>query len=477
MRCVMLRKVFAVIAFLTMIGVPSARCVLAETPQTLTPQDAQEIAFDATVYGFPLVIMDLTRQVFTAVSAPESLGAPANQFGNKRVFPDASFTTVVRPNADTLYSSAWIDTSPEPIVLSLPDTQSRYYLMPMLNMWTDAFASPGSRTTGCSAGEYAITGPSWSGALPVGLTEVGSSTRFVWIVGRFACAGPSDYESVWSIQDLLELTPLSAWGTADYQPPAEVPVDPEVDTTAAPLAQLLAMSAAEYLGEVCRLMVDNPPYLADGPLLAKLAELGIEAGADYSSHFAGLDDVFRSAIEAGYRSALASLPTQSIGTIKNGWWLPYGTGSYGTDYMLRAATAYQGLGANLVADAFYPTALTDESGDKLSSDRPYVLHFSKDEIPPVDGFWSLSMYNDRIMFVDNRIGRYCLGSLSDPPLVRNPDGSLDIYLQRDPPAVELLSNWLPTPQSGGFQVTLRLYWPRQPVLDRTWVPPALRAVP
>ncbi len=181
MKNVILHKFLVLIVLLLTVSTVAAGCTLGEhsAQQTVNRQEAQQIAYDATIYGFPLVIMDLTRQVLTAVPAPNANGAPVNQFANKKVFPDATFTNVVNPNADTLYSSAWIDTAKEPIIISLPDTQGRYYLMPMLNYWTDVFASPGSRTTGTGSGNFAITGPNWSGKLPEGITEMKSSTRWV----------------------------------------------------------------------------------------------------------------------------------------------------------------------------------------------------------------------------------------------------------------------------------------------------------
>jgi len=477
MKNIILHRFLILIVLMIIAGTVATGCAFTvdTARQKVSPQEAQQIAYDTTVYGFPLVIMDLTRQVFTAVPAPNAYGAPVNQFGNKKVFPDATFTNVVNPNADTLYSSAWVDTGKEPVILSLPDTHGRYYLMPMLNYWTDAFASPGSRTTGTGTGNYAITGPNWSGKLPEGITEMRSSTRCLWIVGRIACTGPSDYENVWILQDQLKLTPLSAWGT-NYVPPANVPVDPNVNTKVSPLNQLLALDAANYFNYVCQLMVENPPYEADAPLLAKMAKIGIKPGADYKSYFAGLDNGVKSAIQTGYQSALDKIPAEGMGSIKNGWQLPYGTGNYGTDYTLRAAIAYRGLGANLVDDAFYASASTGSDGAKFSSDNKYVIHFSQNEIPPVNGFWSLSMYNEKILFAANPINRYCLGSLSEPPLIKNPDGSIDIYIQRDSPDSAKMPNWLPAPASGSFQLTLRLYWPQQPVMDRSWIPPAVQLV-
>jgi len=302
-----------------------------------------------------------------------------------------------------------------------------------------------------------------------------SSTRWVWIVGRIACAGPSDYENVWKLQDQLKLIPLSAWGT-NYVPPANVPIDPNVNTKVSPLNQLLALDAASYFSYVCQLMVDNPPYEADAPLLAKMAKIGIKPGDDYKSYFAGLDNGVKSAIQTSYKSALDRIPAEGVDVMKNGWQLPYGTGNYGTDYTLRAAVAYRGLGANSIDDAFYASASTSSDGARLSGNNKYALHFSKDDIPPVNGFWSLSMYNEKILFAANPINRYCLGSLSEPPLIKNSDGSIDIYIQRDSPDSAKMLNWLPAPASGDFSLTLRLYWPQKSVIDKSWVPPAVSLV-
>jgi len=442
--------------------------------QTIDPQDAQQIAYDAAVYGFPPVIMDLTRQVFTAVPKPMENGAPVNQFGNKKEFPDAAFTAVVRPNADTLYSAAWVDTAGEPFILSLPDTAGRYYMMPMMNYWTDVFSAPGSRTTGTGAGDFAVTGPGWSGKLPEGVTQIKSPGRWVWIIGRIACSGSADYDNVHKIQDQLKLTPLSKWGT-DYTPPADVPVDPGVNRSVAPLDRLLTMDAPSYFNNVCRLMLESPPYAADTPILTRMAEIGIKPGADYPAYYAGLDDDIKSAIQAGYQAALKDMSQAKLGDMKNDWQMVYGTGDYGTDYMFRASVDYQGLGANLNADAFYETTFTDGDGQIFSSDKRYVLHFDKDQIPPINGFWSLTLYNDKMAFADNPINRYSLGSLSNPPLIINSDGSLDIYIQRDAPD-PVTPNWLPAPAAGNFSLALRLYWPKEIVVDKGWAAPAVQPV-
>jgi len=480
MKNVYMHKFMVLIALIILVSSIAAGCAPGEqssqpTQQAIDPKEAQQIAYDATVYGFPLVIMDLTRQAFTAVPAPTENGAPVGQFSNKRAFPDATFTTVVRPNADTLYSTAWIDTAKEPVILSVPDSNGRYYMISLQDYWTDVFASLGSRTSGTGAGNFAITGPKWSGELPEGVTEVKSPTRWVWIIGRFACSGSSDYDNVHKLQDQMKLTPLSAWG-AGYTPPASVAVDPNVSRKVSPLDQLLAMDAPTYINYFCRVMVENPPYAADAPFLDKAAGIGIKPGADYQAYFAGLDDDVKSAIQAGYQSALAKIPMTGPGDEKNGWRMVYGAGDYGTDYMLRAIIDYQGLGANLDDDAFYPSLYRNTDGEWLSSDNKYVLHFDKDVIPPANGFWSLSMYNDKILFAANPINRYNLGSMSDPPLITNPDGSIDIYIQRDSPDPAGTPNWLPAPAGGNFSLTLRLYWPKESVVDKSWAPPAIQLV-
>lgn len=477
MKILYMHRFLIFIVLFIMIGVMTLGCTLkgSASKLTISPEEAQQISYNATIYGFPLVIMDLTRKAFTAVPEATENAAPVNQFSNKEAFPDATFITVVRPNADTLYSTAWVDTAREPVILSVPDTDGRYYMMSLQDYWTNVFASVGSRTTGTGAGNFAITGPTWSGELPEGVTEMKSPTRWAWIIGRYACAGSSDYDNVHKLQNQLKLMPLSAWGI-DYVPPTDVPVDPSVNRKVSPLDQLLAMDAPTYINYFCQLMVENPPYKADASLLDEAAKIGIKQGVDYKSYFAGLADDIKSAIQIGYKSALVKIPQTGPGDQKNGWRMVYGAGDYGTDYMLRAIIDYQGLGANLDDDAFYPSLYRDANGAWLSSDKKYVLHFDKDRIPPVNGFWSLSMYNDKILFAANPINRYNMGSLSDPPLAKNPDGSLDIYIQRDSPESARMPNWLPSPASGNFSLTLRLYWPKESVVDKSWVPPAIQMV-
>src|SRR5215472_1019187 len=210
--------------------------------QSATPtnaaNDVKTTAQESYIFGYPLLLMDATRAKLSNVPHSTEVGsAPMNQFAHMKTFPDASFTEVVSPNADTLYSQGWLDLAKEPIVLSVPDTHGRYYLMPMLDAWTNVFASPGKRTTGTGKGTFAITGPRWSGSLPANVKEIKSPTDMVWIIGRTQTNGKADFAAVNAIQNQYKLTPLSAWGKP-YTPPSDVATDPNVDMKTPPVEKV-----------------------------------------------------------------------------------------------------------------------------------------------------------------------------------------------------------------------------------------------
>ena len=249
---------------------------------------AQAAAKDAYLYGYPLVLMDVTRAKMTNVPSPSGNSAPMGQFASIRAFPDATFTDVVSPNADTLYSIAWLDLEQEPIVMSVPDTHGRYYLMEMLDGWTNVIPSPGKRTTGTGKADFAVTGPGWSGTLPAGVKEIKSPTALVWVIGRTQTNGKADYAAVHAIQDGYKLTPLSAWGKP-YTPPKDVPVDPKVDMKTPPVELVASMDAATFFNRLAMLMKDNPPAAADAPMVAKMASIGIVPGQPFDLNKNGSD--------------------------------------------------------------------------------------------------------------------------------------------------------------------------------------------
>jgi hypothetical protein len=425
---------------------------------------AAKIATDAVAYGLPLVVAELTRRVSTNVVAPEpNAHAPMNQFGHMAEYPTAANHTIVRMNVDTLYSFAFLDLTKEPIILSVPDTKGRYYLMPLIDAWTNVFASPGKRTTGTKAGNFAITGPGWSGTLPAGMVEYKSPTNTVMVGGRTQANGPTDYAAVHAIQAQYKLTPLSAWGTK-YTPP-QGSVDPGIDM-APPVEQLARMTDRQYFELLAQLLKASTPPAADAPALAQFARIGLVPGQDFD--FARLDPAVVKGLEGSVAKTLAMLQAaaKNIGPLQNGWSsLPRNIAAFGTDYATRAVIALVGFGANLEADAIYPSAFVDDAGQPLDGASKYTLHFDKGQTPPANAFWSLTLYNADSFFVDNPLNRYNIAAWM--PLKYNKDGSLDLYIQHESPGKALESNWLPAPD-GAFNITNRIYWPKPAALDGTW---------
>jgi hypothetical protein len=450
---------------------------LGAMPGALTAREARALAEEAYIFGYPLVLMDVSREVMTATPHPSEQGAPVNQFAHMRAFPDPSFTDVISPDVDTLHSSAWLDVSREPVVLSLPDMGDRYYMVPMLDGWTDVFTSPGTRTTGSSAANYVITWREWRGTLPAGMRMVTAPTAMVWIIGRIRTSGKTsganDYPAVRTLQDRFRLTPLSKWGKP-YTPSQNVPVAANVNRWDAPVDQVARMDAMTFFSRLNTLLVTNPPKATDAPVMELIARIGVEPGVGVDH--ARLDEAIASAVNAGMEAARAKIAesARTMGdTPVNGWLIMTGLGRYGTDYLKRAVVALIGLGANLPEDAIYPHATMDSDGQPLTGQRRYTLHFDAGKLPPVNGFWSLTMYNERQFLVENPINRYSIGDRD--PLRYNADGSLDLYIQHDSPGGEREANWLPAPE-GAFNIIMRLYWPQPAVLEGEWAPPPIQRV-
>ena len=441
---------------------------------TVSQQEATEIAREAYIYAYPLVLMEMTRRFSTNVPDTRRFTkAPMNQFANVPAFPDDKFRAVVRPNADTLYSIVWFDVSKEPLLVRVPDSGGRYYLMPTLDMWTDVFDSAGKRTTGTGEQLLAIAAPGWQGKLPANATLIHSPTSIGWMIGRTQTNGKPDYDAVHQFQAGFTATPLSQWGKP-YQPPAGK-INPDWDITTPPVTQVEKLDPAAYFSLFTELTKRNPPHASDYSVLSRMRRLGIEPGKPFVFDTASPE--VQRALTEGSAVALKEIKARfrEIGVANAGWRTNLtAIGTYGTDYLGRAAVAYAGLGANTVEDAVYPTAVTDADGQPFSSDKAYVLHFAKDQIPPVRAFWSLTMYNQAQFFAANTENRYAIGDRD--ALQYNPDGSLDIYIQRESPGKDKESNWLPAPASGPFTMNLRLYWPKREVLVGSWSPPGVKRV-
>ena len=432
----------------------------------LLKNEIYDIGLKAYIFAYPFVLLQVTKEM----SVDELSEMHLNRFAHMREFPTTNFHYIVRPNVDTLYSNAWLDLNAEPIILSVPDTHDRYYLMEMLDAWTNVFASIGKRTTGTQAQQFAIVGPDCQGTIPNGLHIIHAPTNTIWILGRTQTNGKKDYAFVHKIQDGYTLTPLTA-----FQQKKKIMgtylKNISKSSQGSPSEIIEKMDIKTFYTLFVEGLRNNPPAKDDAPLLKELHNIGIVAGKDFESK--QLSNDVLSSLEEAKKDALKIFKDQSIAFTKpvNGWNIMRSNiGIYGTDYLMRAIVAFIGIGANLPEDAVYPTAFIDGDGNQLHGTNAYVIHFNKDEIPPVNAFWSVTLYDKNSFLVSNPIDRYALGDRD--PLTYNDDGSLDIWIQSEEPNVAKKSNWLPSSEDN-FNVTLRLYWPKESVLNGAWNPPAI----
>ncbi len=466
-------------------SIAAALALVVATPvraaEPITEQEAHAIAVDAYIYLYPLVTMDVTRSQLTNVEPGKggALGGPMNTFANVPAFPAADFRAVVRPNFDTLYSSGYLDLTKEPMVVSVPDTGGRYYLLPMLDMWSDVFASPGWRTTGTQAGNFLVTPPGWRPdlrdrfidefKLPKETQRIEAPTPYAWIIGRIKTDGPPDYDSVHKVQAGLKITPLSDWGKSPK--PVEVKIDPSLDMKTPPKIQVDTMAAGKYFAYAAELLKVQPPHVTDQPIIAQMKRIGIEPGKSFDIDKVspavkkGLTD----APEDGQKLMAWKIPT--VARVANGWSMNSDTmGVYGNYYLKRAIVAQLGLGANLPEDAIYPLNIGDEAGKPLDGSGKYKISFEKGATPPVNAFWSITLYDSEGFQVANTLNRFAVSSWM--PFKYNADGSLDLYFQNESPGKDKEVNWLPAPKAA-FNLTMRLYGPKSEALTGKWNPPAI----
>ena len=391
------------------------------------------------------------------VDKTEGMHAPSGQFANIKRYPPADFRGVSAPNADTLYSVAWLDLA-EPQVFSHPDMGKRFYLFEMTDLWMTDFATPGTRTAGGQAANYLITGPGWAGALPAGMKQIKCATRYMVILGRtYADGTDQDYAAVNALQVQYKIVPLSAYGKSyAYQAPPVNP-NPGFSMTDAPQVVILGIDTSTYFNMMARLMGDAaPPATEDAPMLTRMAKIGLVPGQKFD--MTKLEPAMQTALKDLGKAALQRIEASkdSLGAMVNGWVVTKGLGVYGTDYMKRAVVAAFGWPANLPQDAVYPYTEVDGSGQKLSGANKYTLIFAMGETPPVDGFWSITMYeiDKGWWFVPNALNKFTVSPRNNPTY--NPDGSLTLYFQNESPGQDKEANWLPAPK-GDFIPMLRMY--------------------
>jgi hypothetical protein len=390
----------------------------AQAQPSVTEQEAYAIGINAYLYFYSLVTMDITRKQLTNAEPGKGLAGPMNTFVNIPEYPTADMKVVVRPNFDTLYSSGWLDLTKEPVIVSVPDTDGRYYLLPMLDMWTDVFASPGWRTTGTQAGNFIVIPPGWRPdlrdrlieKLPKDTQRIDAPTPYVWIIGRTKTGGPQDYDAVHKIQAGYKITPLSQWGKAPE--PVQVKIDPTIDMKTPPKIQVDTMDAGKFFADAAELMKLQPPHITDQPIIAIMKRIGIEVGKSFDID--KVDPAVKKALERVPRGAqeLMRWKVSSLARVANGWAMNTDTmGVYGNYYLKRAIVTQLGLGANLPEDAIYPMNLGDKSGNPLDgTNNKYTIHFDKAAIPPVNAFWSITLYDKEGYQVVNSLNRFAVSS-------------------------------------------------------------------
>lgn len=446
-----------------------------------------DIALKAYIYAYPMVLLEVTRS--------QDIYLPDNTLYSQYSFPDASFKKVVSPNLDTLYSEAWIDLSNGPVTLTLPDMgdykgHDRYYLVQLMDAWTDTFADMGTRTSGNSEQVYTIVGPHWKGEIPgSNLNIIKSPTNRVWLVVRIFCdnTNPEDIQIVNDLQNRITLTKgqhgkgVTKGLKEDHSIACEV-----VDPALTPPEIVTKMSAQCFYETFANIMMKNPPHQEDWPMLALLQKIGIYPGTPFD--FSGLSNDIQEALvraAADAPAVIQGIATMAPGITENNFWQvdTVVNGSYGASYALRAFVALVGLGANLPDDAVYSRPLQTV---QLDGSKNYKIHFAnKEQFPPVadEGFWSITLYDAHNHLVANSISKYAIRSVDAGNFVTNDDGSVDIYIQNQPPAPTgnqdtdseiQANNWLPAP-TGQFVVQLRMYWPLTSVVYGTspWQMPAV----
>ena len=432
-----------------------------------------KILTDAYLFGYPMLTMHYTHLTSTNVKQNNRMGkAPLNQWAGMDKFPKAGFTSVVRPNLDTYYSLIYADLEDEALYIHIPATE-RYYLIPVLNAYGDVVTSLGSRTSGQGELDIALVGPEFKGEIPSDLLVVKSNTSLNWLLGRVAVRNDKDgISEVEEFQNKLVSVPLDERNNGSYLLPKG---NISEENKFVPMDKVDGLSIEAFFNKMMLLMVSNPPQEGDSILMKEMAALGITPGGTFNwSQFSSQEqDLIRQIPNKVQEQFTNTTAKPKAELMQNGWMVnTMGLGNYGTDYALRAYVSKIGYGANEPIDAVYPNSAIDANGNNYNGSNNYILHFEKSELPPVKGFWSITLYNKKGFLVENAIQRYNLGSMKD--LTYNSDGSLDIYIQKESPEGHE-SNWLPSPGQGiEYELTFRMYWPMDSVLNKTWIMPGVR---
>ncbi|MCS4434206.1 DUF1254 domain-containing protein [Aquiflexum gelatinilyticum] len=465
------------IATLFVLGAMFTACSPKTKTDNLSPEEARQIAKDAYIFSYPL-LMGYQAQYYRSV--PESPGyrAPLNEVSHDTEPADHTRIDVVTMNGDTPYSAFGLDLRAEPMVLSVSKIEDRYYVFQCIDLFTHNFAFIGTRTTGTEPGDFLFVGPGWEGDIPKEKFKAVfySESQFISIIGRTQLKGNDDLPNVLEIQKSYKLQPLSVFEGKPAKPSLEVdwvPLDPK------------EFGDARFIKYVnFYLSMLEPFHEEDSAELERFEKIGIKPGAGFDS--ANYSPEVLSAINAGIKDGIDSIQQKATNIAKqvNGWNMMDAFGSrsfYKGDRLLRAAAVMVGIYANDKEEAFYPIAYVDADGEVLDgSKHQYRIDFTPANTPPAKYFWSVTMYNKQAdgvagYMVENPINRYLINSTTQG-LVKDKDGNFSIYLQHEAPTDKgQLANWLPAPAEP-FYLVLRIYGPEEPALNGTWQPPVINKV-
>jgi hypothetical protein len=452
------------------------RSDVGSTPQGIhaTPAELREIVKDAYVYGFPMVdSYRIQYSYFVDETHPEHKGAWNHLHSVARVYTPQD-KAIQTPNSDTPYSFLGADLRAEPLVLSVPAIpKSRYYSLQFIDMYTHNFAYVGSRATGNDAGHYLLAGPAWKGSAPEGVKSViRSETDFAFVLYRTQLFGARDIEDVKKIQAQFQVRPLSQF-TATAPPSPAPPVD-----FMRPLSAESQKTSPEFFAILNFLLRFTPTHPSETALMQRFAKVGV--GRDQSFDVAALSAEQRQAVEQGMSDAwkaFARFKNEEVDTGKRSSADGFGTREFlRNDYMARMASAVLGIYGNSKEEANYPVYFVDAERKPLDgATGRYTVRFAPGQLPPVQAFWSLTMYElPASLLTENAINRYLINSTMEPTLIRDADGGITLYIQHESPGKDRNANWLPAPK-GPFFMVLREYWPKPEALNGTWkLPPAIR---
>ena len=440
--------------------------------------ETKAIAEEGFIYGLPIVMNYAVMYEYAVDKNSGQFKAPFNEIKNVPAVFTSKDTAIITPNSDTPYSFLWMDLRAEPMVLSVPAVdKSRYYAVMLCDGNTYNFGYIGSRATGSDAGDYMVVGPQWKGDAPAGVKKVfRSTTQFALAGYRTQLFNPADMPNVIKVQAGYKVQPLSAY-LKQPAPPAAPPVNfPKIDK------EMVKTNFFDYLNFALQFA---PPGPEEKDIRAKLARIGIGAGRTFD--FKDLSLEHKAEVGLGMKGGDAKVDQYLATGSKNinGWKVGslFGDAAfYNGDWLKRAAAAKGGIYGNDAVEAMYPLTKTLANGDELdASKHNYTLTFAKGQLPPVNAFWSVTMYDGKTqLLIENPINRYLINSPMLPGMKKNPDGSLTLYIQKDPPGKPKESNWLPAP-NGPVYLVMRLYWPKEtppsilPPGEGTWQPPAIVA--